>query len=221
MRRKRRDNFSWRRRGHRRRFTQDSVNVGYDEQNDHRRRIVIEDVDVEYSEQADTVQHRHHLKNAKPFSRQFSLDPLHPYHVSSKERDAVKLHHDNPELRVYRYLQETFHHRIEEFQCVWLEGNPQTPCSLRMFFTGLKAFFIQVDKYKGIFRPSIMYGSVKQAKMYYSLGSLSWSNMADLQEPREVEPPLENMNPATMPVDSHLPRGRRKSFFKKRKEEEE
>lgn len=217
MRRKKRDNFSWRKRGHRRRFTEDSVNDGQP-----RRVIVIEDKDIEYDEQANALAHRHHLKNAKPFSRQLSLDPLHQYHVASHERNVVKLHHDNPELRVYEYIQRTFHHRIEEFQCVWLEGNPQTPCNLRMFFAGLKAFFIQVDKYKGIFRPSIMYGSVKQAKMYYGLNSLTWSNMDDfkLREPEETDSPPENLTSATMPVDSYLPRGRRKSFFKKKLEEE-
>lgn len=196
MKRKKISSYTWRKRGHRRRFTNSNVQEG------------------KYTPAADALIHRHNLRKVRPHSRNEPLDDLKPerYAVLSVEQRAVELR--RREISISVYIQKAFHHRIEKWNCEWLQGKPDSALSIRVLFYGTQAILIKYDR--GVLTHSPLYAGYKLAKRYFDIdhyhgNAIKWLSIDSpvLLHEQEDQPSRERFgNAAKRMQDFTVPRSK-------------
>lgn len=183
MKRRKSNNYTWRKRGHRRRYTTESVQDG------------------KYTPAADALIHRNNLRKVRPHARNEPLDELKPerYQVPSIERTHALLR--MREIKLEYYFQTQLHHHVAEWNCQWLFGKPDAAVSIRMFFYENKAFLVKYDK--GLLARSAVFAGVKLAQRYFEIWYHHGTGVAwyPINMPIEV---AEELTPPPPPVGVHM-----------------
>jgi len=167
MKRKRLNSYTWRKRGHRKRFTESSIQ------------------DDKYTPAADAIINRNSLRKVRPFARNTPLDKMDrpKYGMVSVEKQQVELR-----FREVTIATKAFGHYPEHWHCEWLAGKPDSAHSVRLFFYGSRAVLVRYDR--GVFERSPEYSSrniaLKSFDLYSRGKRINW---------RSIDVPLDQIEP--------------------------
>lgn len=138
------DRYTWRKRGYRKRRSEESIQDG------------------KYSAAADAIINRNNGLKTRPFARNTPLDQVKPvkYGMVSIERKKVELR-----FREVTIATKAFGHFIENWHCRWLIGKPNSAHSVRLFFYADRAILVRYDH--GVFERSNEFSSCARAMQHF------------------------------------------------------